>query len=491
MRLNNNIPALQTFNSIRNANRATQSSMLRLSSGYKINSAKDDAAGLAISNKMRMQINGLDMAGRNAMDGVSLVQTADGALSEVHNMLQRMRELAVKAANDTMEDADRAKVQTEVDSLLAEIDQISNRTEFNTIKLFGPKASGAHGFTFFDPATNVTSNVVKGVTTDGDFPDGDFTFELTQAGTPSSVVISVPTGADVGGTTFAIGSKNILFEEGETPLGALDKIEDMARELGLEVRITGGSNTITIYSQGALDLTYDAATGISDAATAGTNAQLAASPAPTFTLASGQQVAIKSIDYVDNQIIFTLDHPQLGKTATLQADVLIDAAGNFTMNDGANTVVNASGAIAGGTTYSFSATYRDYSDIIIQIGPNQGMEMNIHIPEVNRKTLGLTQMSYLPYFESVDSISTCDKAINMVSKIRSQLGAYQNRLEYTSTSIDITSENMSSALSRIIDTDMAKEMSFYTQQNVISQAGMSILAQANQRAQQILQLVAR
>ena len=473
MRINNNIPALQTYNSIRQANRATQSSMLRLSSGFKINSAKDDAAGLAISNKMRMQINGLEMAGRNAMDGVSLVQTADGGLSEVHNILQRLRELAIKAANDTMEDSDRAKIQTEVDFLLAEIDGISNRTEFNTIKLFGSKANGGNGFTFFDPSTNITSNVVKGASSDLDFPDGDFTFTVTGAGTPSSIEITVPSVIDVADKTFAIGSKNILFDENDTQLSVLQKISDAAKELGYEVR--GSGNQLTIFSQGGVDLTYDAATGITNTAPVdGTDATIA--PGATFTLASGENVPIKDVVYNDNQITFILDHPQLGKKATVQVNGVIDATGTFTPNTGNMNV---------------SATYRDYSNIILQIGPSKGLEMNIHIPEVSTKTLGLTELSYLPNLESINAIDTCDKAINTVSKIRSQLGAYQNRLEYVTASVDITAENMSSALSRIADTDMAREMSFFTQQNVIGQAGMSILAQANQRAQQILQLVSR
>ena len=504
MRINNNIPALQTFNSIRQANRATQNSMLRLSTGFKINSAKDDAAGLAISNKMRMQINGLEMAGRNAMDGVSLVQTADGALSEVHNMLQRMRELAVKAANGTMEDVDREKVQQEVDALLQEIDEISNRTEFNTIKLFGPKANGGNGFDFFDPS-NLTSKAVKGISTDPGFPDGDFSFEITKAGIPSQTEIEINSSTDLAGTTFAIGSKHILFADDETNVTALKKISDLAKELGYEVRsAVPSSGKITIFSQGALDLSFES-TDIIETATPGEPAEILGNTA-TFKLASGQTVAVQSpVEYVDNQIILTLEHPHLGKKAIVQVDVLIDMdiMGNVTysVNDGERdasgtittpyTAVSSTGTIAGGATYKFNATYRDYSNIILQIGPNQGMEMNIHIPEVNRKTLGLTQMSYLPFFESEASIGTCDKAIAEVSKIRSKLGAYQNRLEYTSESIDITSENMSSALSRIVDTDMAKEMTFYTQQNIISQAGMSILAQANQRSQQILQLVSR
>ena len=514
MRINSNIPALQTYNSIRQANRATQSSMLRLSTGYRINSAKEDAAGLAISNKMRMQINGLEMAGRNALDGVSLVQTADGALSEVHNMIQRMRELAVKAANGTLEDLDRAKIQMEVDSLLSEIDEISNRTEFNTIKLFGPKANGAGGFTFFNQTglsnANEVNKVVKGASADPDFPDGNFEFELTKAGTPTSVDITVPAGATLAGKTFNMGSKTILFDENETNITALSKIESMAKELGYEVRALGASDTITVFSQGAIDLTYtpdvitipevgtDPATGIKYSRTDGEEAAITGAK---FTLASGQVINILDITYQDNQITFTLDNPYKGKMATVQVDLIIDGGGNFVMNDEERdssgniitlaTAVSATGDLPSGKTYKLEATYRDYSNIILQIGPNKGMEMKINIPEINSKTLGLNVMSYLPYFESADSIKTCDNAISIVSNVRSQLGAYQNRLEYATTSIDVTSENMSSALSRIADTDMAREMSLYAQQNVISQAGMSILAQANQRAQQILQLVSR
>ena len=419
MRINNNIPALQVFDSIRSANRAVSGSMLRLSSGYQINSARDDAAGLAISNRMRRQIDGLEMASRNAMDGISMVQTAEGALTEVHNMIQRMRELAVMAANGHMTDDDRQMAQDEVDQLLQEINDISMRTEFNGIKLFGPKANQEHGFTFRTENDSAISRVMTGLRVSDGFPQGDF---------------------------------NNIQIIGFDPL-----------EIDGVGAAPGGPPTLG---------------------------------APTFNLAGGGDVPIVNVAIEGNQITFHLGGRHLGEYAVMNVDIRPNSAmaSGFEITKPVNGVWTAVDADPALTPIVLNATYRDHSDMVLQIGPSQGMEMVIRIPQLNADTLGLSEMdmTYQGFFlpgSNQNPIDILDRALNDVSVVRSMLGAYQNRLESTVSSVDITGENMNQALSRIRDTDMAKEMTRFTTNSVLSQAGISILAQANQRPQQILALV--
>ena len=440
MRINNNIPALQVFDSVRSANRLVSGSMLRLSSGFRINSARDDAAGLAISNRMLRQMDGLEMAGRNAMDAISMVQTAEGALTEVHNMIQRMRELAVFAATGHLTEEDREMIQDEVDQLLQEIDDISMRTEFNGIKLFGPKANQAAGFSFFGTESRVASRLMSGVRVSDGFPQGDFSgLELRGLRNPA-----------------APAQTTIIVE---------------------------GFNPVT----GVLDPTY----GVSSL---------------VFTLAGGGEIPIHSIE-IDNDnktVKVNLDEPRLGEYAIMQLNTRLNAAGTdveFNIFDPVNgwdwVDVGSINSPPDPNPFNLNITYRDHSDLIIQTGPARGMEMAIRIPQLNSRTLGLAGIdfvdhdSFLPDSGSAveNPIRTLDRALRDVSSARSSLGAYQNRLESTVASLDVTRENTTIALSRIRDTDMAREMTFFTQNSVLSQAGISIMAQANQRPQQILALV--
>ena len=423
MRINSNIPALQVFDSIRSANRSVSGSMLRLSSGFKINSARDDAAGLAISNKMRMQIDGLEMASRNSLDGISLVQTADGALTEVHSMLQRMRELAVMAANGHIVDEDRLLIQDEINQLLKEIDEISMRTEFNGMKLFGPKANQAHGFSVFTD-DHAPSRIMGGLRVSDGFPEGNFNnISITQLLGPGPVIDIQLDGVPAGGGV-------------PTPAG------------------------------------------------------------PTFQRVGGGEVPIANVQISGNEIIFELGPPHVGEYAVMQVNITPDAAGTgyeITIPDPAGgwQVIDAAVAVL---PIDLNVNYRDHSAMVIQIGPSRGMEMIIRIPQLNAETLGLSNLDYTSqeFFlpgSTVNPIVMIDDAIRQVSAVRSRLGAYQNRLESTVKSLDITNENMAQALSRIIDTDMAREMTFFTTHSILSQAGISIMAQANQRPQQILALV--
>lgn len=275
MKINHNIPAIRTLNELNKVNNKAADSMLRLSSGLRINSAADDAAGMAIANKMDAQVRGLRQANRNTMDGVSMVQTAEGALNEVHAMLHRMRELSVQAANGTYSKEDTEKIQQEIDQLTEEITRIGETTEFN--------------------------------------------------------------------------QKPLLQGDGK-----------------------GGNIKVTL-----------------------------------------------------------------------------------------------------------------------QVGANKGQTLEVEISDMRAEALGIKDVKVTTQAEADDAITKYDNAISMVSNQRSKLGAVQNRLEHTTKNLGVSEENLTASMSRIQDADMAYEMAQYTQQNVISQAATAMLAQANQRPQQVLQLLQR
>lgn len=299
MKINDNISALQTYTNLLRTNRKLEKSVNRLSSGYRINSVADDAAGLAVSYKLQNQIRGMDMAARNALDGISLIQTADGALGQINNMFKRIRELAIAAENEVTEPEDREKMDSEVSALMDEIRDTAYKTEFNTIKMLSGEAEAVTGGGFQGLKLQIGAN--KGM----------------------QIIINIP---------------DIRNE--------VDKLE------------------------------------------------------------------LKHFDSKGDKLSLFYD----------------DSEDNFDSDD-----------------------LRDS--------------------------------------KATRAIEFCDEAIAVISKIRGQLGAYENRLTYTEAGLQATSENTQAALSRIMDTDMALEMTYNMQYSVISQAAIAILGQANQRPQQILQLL--
>ncbi|MDR2899037.1 MAG: hypothetical protein LBU94_01840, partial [Clostridiales bacterium] len=324
MRINTNIPALQTYNAIRKSNRQVSASMFRMSSGSKINSAKDDAAGLAISTKMRMQIGGLEMASTNSYDGISLVQSADGALQEVHNMIQRLRELAVKSSTDTLENADREKIQEEVDMLLTEIDAISERTEFNTIKLFGTKATKAGGMSFFDGASGI-SQATKAVSVTDGLPEGSFTYEIASAGTPytSTFVMDPASDFSDGTQTFTINGKSILFDTDDTATTALGKVKDLAEEMGYTVS-TDASSNLVIYSQEALTFETGSKVALSPADGGPVDGAPAVITDAKFVAKGGKEIDVSVTNVSANTFTLELGGVYIGQSATFQVNLDID-----------------------------------------------------------------------------------------------------------------------------------------------------------------------
>ena len=480
MRINTNIPALRAYNSIKSSDRKLSASMQKLSSGVSISSAKDDASGLAISNKMRMQIAGLEMASRNSMDGISLIQTADGALNEVHAMLHRMRELSVQASNGTYEGDDRQKVQDEINQLIAEIEDVSYKTEFNTLRLFGANKRvdfKTIGGEFSDGS--IISSISK------NFPQGNLQYTIENVGLPSEVALDFGSAGSISGTTFSIDGSVPLTYSTNDKTTAMNETVRYLNNLGYETEISGDS--VIIRSTTSFPPTINTIpTGVSDSAVS--------SGSPTvisgisFTDKNGDPVSFSSeISYNSLKITVNSIPPA---ELTIDLNIVKNSSGNPII--GGKNIDPITGAVTGNLEQSATIKNKDFGNLVLQIGANQFMDMVLELPEISSKALGIDALKddgYMNLDNLQSSISICDGAIAKISLYRSSLGAYQNRLEHTVTSLDVTTENTSLALSRIVDTDMAKEMTNYTAKNIAVQAGMSIMAQANQRPQQVLQLI--
>ncbi len=376
MRINYNVSAMLSNNALANNDSFLAKSLERLSSGLKINHAKDNPAGLAMAKRMNAQLEGVSVASQNAGDGISVIEIADGALAEVSDMLQRMNELAVKSANGTLTDDDREIIQREVAQLKEEITRVSETTEFNGQKLLNGEFS-VKGFTDV-PGVAVNSY-------SADVPNKDYTV--------TSLTVNKVTDAD-GAISYSLAN---------CVLGAGSNFPD---ETEAEIR----DSLVTFKADNGFELTIDV------------------------------------------------------------ADVLPGDNATFTIND-MNINIVGIGAMR------------------LQIGANEGQILAVDIPAMNLRNMGIENLDVSTEAGANDGIDRIDAAIKYVSACRGKLGAYQNRLESTVNSLSITNENMTAAYSRIMDVDMAEEMTRYTTYQVLTQAGTSMLAQANERPSQVLQLL--
>ena len=429
----------------------------KLSSGYKINRAADDAAGLTISEKMRKQIRGLDKASSNAQDGVSSVQTAEGALTEVHSMLQRMNELAVQSANGTNSSDDRQAIQDEVDQLTTEIDRVAETTKFNEIYLL--KGDNSNTKNVYMKGHDAG---LKGSLTDG---AKSATFTMDELKTGDKVTIA--------GKEYSIGST--VADAKKTYAAAAD---------GEKVTIDGTEYTVV------------GATGTEDA---GANKLKVASldaKVKDGSTVSYKTTTVKAMTDADNNGIDDDDSSIISKDVAeskIKAELL--TANNIGTVNQAATVEDANTA-NGKTSYTIHKGYATVADTLsfnLHVGADADMtnKITVDIDTMNSANLGIkglnvTDATGTAATYAVDAISD---AIAKVSSQRSALGAVQNRLEHTIDNLDNISENTSSAESRIRDTDMAKEMVNYSKNNILAQAGQSMLAQANQSNQGVLSLL--
>ena len=368
MRINYNVSAMISNNALTNNDNLLTKSLQRLSSGYKLNNAKDNPAGLAMAKRMNAQIEGISVAGQNASDGVSIIETADGALSEVSDMLQRMNELAVKASNGTMTQEDREIIQSEIAQLKSEITRVADTTEFNGQKLL----------------------------------NGEFARK-----------------------------------------GYTDVQEIKVNSYSAEVRVDD-------YEVNGISLSRDPDT----------------KELTLNSISLGKNFPDDARAYLEDELIVI----KAGEGFEMKLDV--SAVKDPAYNSG-----------------SFTVKATGIGSMRLQVGSNEGQVLEMDIPMVSLQNLNLEPVELCTAEGANDAMDRIDVALQRLSEIRGRLGAYQNRLESTINSLDITTENMTAAYSRIMDVDMAEEMSQYTTAQVLTQAGTSMLAQANERPSQVLQLL--
>ena len=391
MIINHNMNALNAHRNMGINNTAAGKSMEKLSSGLRINRAGDDAAGLAISEKMRGQIRGLTQASRNSADGISMIQTAEGALNETTNILQRMRELAVQASNDTNTSSDREEIQKEINALTEEVDRIANNTEFNTQKLLNGSKSGEAG--------DLVRDEVKAV-------KGQFKIVLDKELTVNDKLI--------------IDGKALSFTAGE-----------LADQNQLQTKI---QDTLEKY---------------------------------TVTVSQNKK---------------TIELEQKVGTDKDEFKVALNSK-----NDGIEGSVVKDGVTARAEEFS-------EGKVSVQVGANASQSMSIEIGDMRAQALKITNakgkgLSVKDAESANEAITAFDAALNAVSSQRANLGAVQNRLEYTISNLDNTAENLTSAESTLRDVDMAKEMMEYSKNNILNQAAQAMISQANQQPQNVLQLL--
>ena len=488
----------------------------KLSSGYKINRAADDAAGLTISEKMRKQIRGLDKASSNAQDGVSSVQTAEGALTEVHSMLQRMNELAVQAANGTnSKDTDRKAIQDEIDQLNTEIDRVAETTKFNEIYLL----KGDDG----EKTVNMKAHDagLKGTLTDNG--DGTATFTMAALNDGDTVSIggknytigSLKADADklvaapgTGTKKLTIGDKTFVLKAGDT------KVYDETGTNQLFVKTADGTTAAigaTAFSTGA-ELTttskYKDDTNTDKDNTAVTIANLkdyikggvkVSDGTTTLTVLNDAKdatgaVGNDGVDDNDNSLITKKKAYELAAKELLAANQIGDTEGSAKVGVGdVGTAVNLTNGTGTFQIQTGSAKVANTLSFSLHVGADADMtnKITVDIDTMNSANLGIKGLNVTDKNGSAATyaIDAISDAISKVSSQRSALGAVQNRLEHTIDNLDNISENTSSAESRIRDTDMAKEMVNYSKNNILAQAGQSMLAQANQSNQGVLSLL--
>ena len=441
---------------------AQSKSTEKLSSGYRINRAADDAAGLTISEKMRKQIKGLDRASTNAQDGVSAVQTAEGALTEVHSMLQRMNELATQSANGTNSTTDRKAIQDEIDQLSTEIDRVSETTKFNEMYLLkgtdgttATKTLNAHdaGFAGSFDTNQTTFTLDKTLNADD---------KVTIAGKEYTIAAAGTTGTAANATS---SNTNVTVTNGNAYTGTANET--------LTYKDATGGGTAGWYKNGNTTTTPDVAAaggtykGVTIAGTATANDTITLTAAVAGTAPAGAIEATEAYNKIATE---------LTKASSIGAD------------NGATVTSNGDGTFA---ITKGSVAIKDALSFNLHVGADADTtnKISVKIDSMSSAGLGIKGIKADTEQDATYAIDAIADAISKVSDQRSSLGAVQNRLEHTINNLDNVVENTTSAESRIRDTDMAKEMVNYSKNNILAQAGQSMLAQANQSNQGVLSLL--
>ncbi|WP_285848818.1 flagellin [Solibacillus isronensis] len=485
MRINHNIAALNTHRQLNTASTAQSKSMEKLSSGLRINKAGDDAAGLAISEKMRGQIRGLDMASKNAQDGISLIQTAEGALSETHDILQRMRELAVQSGNDTNTDSDRKELQKEVDQLAQEITRISNNTEFNTQNLLnGGMTSAGNGEVKFQIGANANQSLTISINAMDAKTLGVARDTFTATGTSAGDINTVTFDNDNLGSEVVNGaviSAQYTAANSAQPATAGTVIGTAAAEANvtkggdLELKINGGSSfTVTIADNASKADVVNAINTAANAANSTTGINYASlDGSGVLSIGSNTTGTSSSVSVVDatgtgNTILNDLkisagtESGSASTAATSAKITLTDAEGNtqdINISDPDATSLSVTSGNFSGLTFNMDAT-KKLSDLD-SVNDTITVTTNVDVATAASFNGGTTAANAKAGIDistqstANDAVTAINNAIETVSSERSKLGATQNRLEHTINNLNTSSENLTAAESRIRDVDYA------------------------------------
>lgn len=584
MQINRNMSAVMTNNQLLRTENKLAASMERLSSGLKINQASDNPAGIAISNKMKAQIDALDQAESNASDAISVLQIADGALNEVSSILQRMRELSVQAANGTNSYSDRQSIQAEIDELKKEVDRISTDTEYNTkalldgssdVRVYGKHASrytvsesveaqmyhmnvteaaqqATVAMSYDVPAAEgtmtingVAVNVSSGMTRDM------YVQEIRNAAAEAGCYVEVQEPDPAANFAGSILVKSNYYGLDET-------IEfSMSEELAVATGLRNNADCTFVVKEAAMTFGKDVDTEKGKISIAGVNVEIEAGSkmadyydkiseaakkagyatafdadgnlivrsekagtAELIEFAVSDDLAEKldmmnkfkgeyQVNTAGKDAVVTIPKTQnADPNGAFDADVLketgftttttVDVKGNrvvITDNNGFSIDFLLDEGFPGNTPVApteegnFAIEVTDIGSMTIQIGGNEHQDMDVRIAEVSTASLYVDAVDVSVVKGADRAMIALDGAISTLSATRSRIGAFQNRLEYANSSLAATNENMTAAYSGLLDTDMAEEMTEYTQQNILSQAAISVLSQANELPQQVLSLL--
>lgn len=521
MRINTNITAIVSNNSLQRAETKLSESIKRLSSGYKLNSSVDDPAGMAISEKMRVQLRGLDQADNNTADGISVLNTAEGALIEIQEMLVRMKELTVQAANDVNSDEERHAIQEEIDNINKEIDRISNDTEFNTQTLI----NGNLRRRVYSNCTGVNQLECS----DG-FVSGNYGITITQdarqAVAVADSVISMGSGqrlTEAQAGSVEINGYSIALNEGDTLDDIMEKIVDAADKIGGKAFVIEDGAANDAAANGMTYAGYTTATNVTGSKLVFMTKQFGSDQSLTINCENKELAGLLGINQAtakdgwvvegsDVKAEFTTETVD-GKTKRVgfEDSAVLSTKGTIvTVKDVNNksfkfdvpgniagTVfddvarVNSRPVATNAAAKNIVQEVTDVGTMSIHVGANQYQVIKIDIPEVTTYSLGTQNMNVMTSLTASQAVQTVDEAITRTNSIRSKIGAYQNRFEHTSNNLAVSEENITSAMSKMTDTDMAEEMTEYTALTVMTQASTSILSQANERPSTVLQLLQR
>jgi flagellin len=496
MRINQNIFALNAQRNLQNTNSQLSVSLERLSSGLRINRASDDAAGLAISEKLRAQVSGLGVSVDNANDGISLIRTAEGSLDRVNAILKRMRDLVGWAANGDKTDADRQKYQDEINQLTEEINRISTTTEYNTKKLLngdiGSKVTVAAADAGEVESAGVSGEILR---------TGTYVISVLSAGVAEVEGLALASGTGYSSSLYsALGASgaytktlnistadgksasvtlNVASSDGDTVETAIQKINTALQNAGMVVTATwNDANDRIELKSGEVGSKYAIAVVQSNSVSGAAN----------FTITQVTTAVDVTVSVTDpaggaNQLVKSTSRYFAAGTSTLEP---VDSSGIAGVTF---TLTNAAAASTGAAVTLDVAK----GSLTLQIGPNKGEDhrMEITIDDMSASTLGVNNIDVTNQAnaQAIIDAETIDKAIEKVVTERGKLGAYENRLNHTIQNLGVEKENLTSAESRLRDADIAQEMMDFTRNQIMLQAGTAMLAQANTVPQTVLQLL--